>query len=32
MDVSFVDHIILAEDNYFSFADERTRQYHPLSI
>lgn len=32
MDVSFVDHIILAEDNYFSFADERTRQYQPLSI
>ncbi len=32
MDVSFVDHIILAEDTYFSFADERTRNYQPLNI
>lgn len=31
MYVSFIYHIILAEDNYFSFIDECTRQYQLLS-
>lgn len=32
LDVSLLDHIILAEDSYFSFAEEREQNYQPLNV
>ena len=32
LDIPLVDHIILAEDSFFSFSDEATRSYQPLNI
>lgn len=32
LDIPLVDHIVLAEDNYFSFADETIQNYQPLNV
>lgn len=29
LDVALIDHLILTDDAYYSFADEMTTQYHP---
>ena len=32
LDIPLVDHIVLAKDNYFSFADETIQNYQPLNV